>query len=113
MTELLLADLEFSLPKAGDMPMGPREIAGYLEGLSGWSFQAETNSILKCYAFEDFATALAFTNQVGALAEDHGHHPDIALGWGSASVSLTTHDIGGIHMADLILAARIDRIQRS
>ena len=113
MTEALLADREFSLPRAGDTPMGTQDIAGYLEELSGWSFQVETNSIVKRYAFDDFATALAFTNQVGALAEDHGHHPDIALGWGAASVSLTTHDIGGIHMADLILAARIDRIQRS
>ena len=79
MTDTLLADLEFSLPKAGDTPMGPQEIAGYLEGLSGWSFQVETTSITKRYAFDDFAAALAFTNQVGALAEDHGHHPVLSV----------------------------------
>ena len=33
----------------------------------------------KEYIFSNFRQALAFTNQVGELAETEGHHPDICL----------------------------------
>ena len=65
------------------------------------------------FEFSDFATALAFTNAVGALAEAVQHHPDCLVGWGKVEITLWTHDIGGLHLADFILAARIDRIQRA
>src|SRR6202007_3389233 len=39
------------------------------------------------FKFKDFAEALAFTNKVGAIAEQHNHHPDILLGWGRVKVT--------------------------
>ncbi len=33
----------------------------------------------RLYRFKDFAQALAFTNKVGALAEEEGHHPALTL----------------------------------
>ena len=61
----------------------------------------------RTFRFDDFKAALAFTNEVGALAEQAGHHPDIALGWGYATVTIWTHDAGGLTRKDFELAGRI------
>lgn len=63
----------------------------------------------KVYVFKDFALALAFTNKVGKIAEEEGHHPDIYLSWGKVKIELWTHKINGLTESDFILAAKIDR----
>jgi len=62
------------------------------------------------YEFDDFADALAFTNEIGELAEAEGHHPDLHLSWGEVGVEMWSHDIGGLHESDFVMAARMDRI---
>ena len=64
----------------------------------------------KEYGFKNFAEALAFTNQVGALAEEIFHHPDIYLAWGKVRVTLWTHKIDGLNEADFIFAAKADAL---
>jgi 4a-hydroxytetrahydrobiopterin dehydratase len=64
----------------------------------------------KTFRFPDFVSALAFVNQVGALAEEDQHHPDLALSWGKVTVELTTHDAGGLSDKDFALATRIERV---
>ena len=60
------------------------------------------------FGFDDFAAALAFVDQVGALAEAADHHPRIVLEWGRVEVAWWTHAIGGLHRNDFIMAARCD-----
>jgi 4a-hydroxytetrahydrobiopterin dehydratase len=60
--------------------------------------------------FPDFASALAFTNEIGRIAEEEGHHPDIHLGWGRVRVRIWTHAIDGLTESDFVLAAKIDRL---
>lgn len=62
------------------------------------------------WRFADFASALAFVNRLGALAEQQGHHPDIELAWGRVAVTVWTHAIDGLTESDFILAAKIDRL---
>ena len=62
------------------------------------------------FVFDDFAAALAFTNQVGALAEEEFHHPEITLTWGRVDLRIWTHAIGGLSENDFILAAKCDRL---
>jgi 4a-hydroxytetrahydrobiopterin dehydratase len=62
------------------------------------------------YQFKDFKEALAFTNQVGELAESVDHHPEICLTWGRAKVTIWTHSVGGLSEADFIFAARADHL---
>ncbi len=64
-------------------------------------------------AFPNFQTALDFTNQVGALAESEGHHPDIYLAWGKVGIKVWTHKIDGLTESDFVLAAKIDRLHAS
>jgi 4a-hydroxytetrahydrobiopterin dehydratase len=64
----------------------------------------------KIVRLADFAAALAFVNEVGALAETADHHPDIDIRWNTVTLHLSTHSAGGITEADLRLAHDIDGI---
>ncbi|MFQ5513623.1 MAG: 4a-hydroxytetrahydrobiopterin dehydratase [Myxococcota bacterium] len=77
----------------------------------GWEIM-ESHHIRKLYRFPDFASALAFVNRVGQMAEELGHHPDLQLSWGKVLVEIWTHKIGGLHEADFVFAARCDKLQR-
>lgn len=61
--------------------------------------------------FADFATALAFVNRVGAVAEEEGHHPDLLLTWGKVRITLYTHKIDGLTRSDFVLAAKLDALE--
>ena len=65
------------------------------------------------FAFQDFAAALAFTNSVGSLAEDEGHHPALLTEWGKVTVTWWTHKIRGLHQNDFIMAAKTDHLSHS
>ena len=62
----------------------------------------------RVFQFNDFAEALAFTNAVGGVAEEEGHHPAILTEWGKVTVGWWTHKIGGLHRNDFIMAAKTD-----
>lgn len=62
----------------------------------------------RVFCFPAFADALAFTNRVGALAEEHGHHPALLTEWGRVTVAWWTHAICALHRNDFIMAAKTD-----
>jgi 4a-hydroxytetrahydrobiopterin dehydratase len=74
------------------------------------SWQEEDGQLVKSFAFPDFASALAFVDRIGALAEEANHHPDIMLGWGKVEVRLTSHDAGAVTNKDHQLAKEIDEL---
>jgi 4a-hydroxytetrahydrobiopterin dehydratase len=73
----------------------------------GWKIVNE-HHLEKEYLFPDFRSALSFTNKVGELAEQEGHHPDIHLSYGKVKIFLWTHKIDGLSENDFILAAKSD-----
>jgi 4a-hydroxytetrahydrobiopterin dehydratase len=76
-------------------------------------WQEQNNSLSKEFYFTNFDTALEFVNQVGAVAEQLGHHPDIHLSWGKVVIITTTHDSGNtITPKDTMLCQIIDSIHR-
>lgn len=64
----------------------------------------------RVFKFENFATALEFTNKVGATAEEEGHHPALLTEWGRVTVRWWTHKIRGLHRNDFIMAAKTDAL---
>jgi len=64
----------------------------------------------RVFKFKNFAQALEFTNKVGAIAEEEGHHPMIITEWGRVTVNWWTHKIKGLHQNDFIMAAKTDEI---
>lgn len=66
--------------------------------------------LVKQFKFSNFIEALAFTNQVGELAESQDHHPAILTEWGQVEVSWWSHKIKGLHRNDFIMAAHTDAV---
>jgi 4a-hydroxytetrahydrobiopterin dehydratase len=71
-----------------------------------WSVVGE--ALQRTFSFEDFAKAMAFVNQVASLAEDRQHHPDIMIRYGKVTLTLSTHDAGGITEKDFDFARAMD-----
>jgi 4a-hydroxytetrahydrobiopterin dehydratase len=88
--------------------LSPEEILHNLAEMEGW--HAREDVLRKRFEFKNFAEALEFVNQVGAIAERLDHHPDIYFGWGYAEINLTTHDRGGITDFDFAAAREISAI---
>jgi 4a-hydroxytetrahydrobiopterin dehydratase len=66
--------------------------------------------LVRTFRVPNFRDALAFTQQVGQLAEGEGHHPAILTEWGKVTVSWWTHKIRGLHRNDFIMAAKTDAL---
>jgi 4a-hydroxytetrahydrobiopterin dehydratase len=75
----------------------------------GWRIVNE-HHLEREFTFPAFREALAFTNDVGELAESQGHHPDIYLAWGKVKLTLWTHKIDGLTESDFIFAAKVDQL---
>jgi 4a-hydroxytetrahydrobiopterin dehydratase len=105
-----LADRACIPCKGGVPPLEGEELAAMTAALGGDWTVVDAHHLEKEYRFDDFRQALAFTNRVGELAEEQGHHPDIHLSWGKVRLDIWTHKIDGLHDSDFILAAKADRL---
>jgi 4a-hydroxytetrahydrobiopterin dehydratase len=97
--------------RGGVPPLSWAEIEPLAAQLSGRWKVIDEHHLHRRDDFPDFKSALAFVNEVGALAEREGHHPDLLLAWGKVEIDLWTHKIDGLSEADFVLAAKIDRLR--
>lgn len=98
------------MPCEGGVPaLAGDAIAELLRELDNWEVINE-HHLRKTFAFPNFLTALAFVNQVGGIAEQEGHHPDITFTWGQVEIRIHTHKIDGLTESDFILAAKVDQL---
>ncbi len=93
--------------RGGVPPLEGEELAGFAAETPQWTV-VDGRRIERELTFPDFRRALDFTNKVGELAEQEGHHPDIYLAWGKVGIRIWTHKINGLTESDFILAAKID-----
>ncbi len=99
------------VPCEGGVPPIPLEQARALrrEHVPEWSL--EYPRLRRTFELKSFRQALAFTNRVGMLAEEEGHHPDFHLtGWNKLTLELWTHAIDGLSDNDFVLAKKIDEL---
>ncbi len=75
----------------------------------GWTL--DEGLIRRQYTFGDFADAIIFVNKVAELAEEEGHHPDILIEYNKVTLTLSTHDAGGLTAKDFHLAQRIGELR--
>lgn len=96
----------------GAEPIRSSQFPLWLAQVPGWHLIEREGipRLERVYTFRDFAAALQFTNRVGALAEEQGHHPALLTEWGRVTVSWWTHAIGGLHRNDFIMAAKTDEL---
>ena len=99
--------------EGGVIPFDISEIHKYQKMVDDWNIIKDKKDIYfleKEFKFKNFLESQKFINEVGKIAENEGHHPEIAFGWGYAKVNITTHAIEGLSENDFILAAKIDKI---
>lgn len=87
------------------------EIEKNLAALPEWSELG--GAIQRTYQFAGFPQAMRFAEQVAQLAEAAQHHPDILIRYNKVTLSLSTHDAGGITQKDFDLAAKIDALPQA
>ena len=86
------------------------EIIELMERVLDWDMVVEDGEqhIRRTFEFSDFAEALAFVDKVGEQAETEDHHPRMVLEWGQVTMDWWTHEVGGLHTNDFIMAVRVD-----
>ena len=84
--------------------------ASVIEAAVSAAWRIEGDAIVKVVKFADFATALAYVDSVGEVAEELDHHPDIELRYDTVTLRASTHYLGGITENDFRLAGRIDQL---
>ena len=113
-TVLIIATVSFCLLpqtlKADTMPLSQTEIDRELATIPEWQQEAQT--ISRTFKFKNFVEAIAFVDKLVEPAEAAGHHPDIAISYNKVTVSLTTHDAGGLTQKDFDLAQTISQLAK-
>jgi 4a-hydroxytetrahydrobiopterin dehydratase len=74
-------------------------------------WEGDRKAIERTYEFDDFDQALDFVNEVGEIADEEEHHPDIDIRFNKVRLSLSTHSEGGVTDLDLQMAEKIDNLE--
>lgn len=118
-SEVRLGDRRCIPCEGGVTPLLPHEAEALLAELhtehdsedgDDWMLVDEAHLLVKQFMFANFKKTMEFVNKVAAIAEEEGHHPDMVVSYGSVSIELSTHAIGGLSENDFVLAAKIDKI---
>jgi 4a-hydroxytetrahydrobiopterin dehydratase len=88
--------------------LNPAQIKEALASVPEW--EKKGSSISRTYQFKNFPAAIRFVNDLAKLAEKAWHHPDIDIRWNKVTLTLTTHDAGGLTEKDFELARKFDRL---
>ena len=98
-----------SEPPTTQTRLNKTEISQRLQYLPGWTI--EHQQLRRTYQFKNFVEAIDFVNRLVEPAEKAGHHPDIMISYNKVTISLTTHDAGGLTRKDFDLAEIISQLQ--
>ena len=84
------------------------EIQERANQLEGWT--VEGKELRTTRKFKDFLEAIAFVNKIVEPAQAAGHHPDLEISYNKVTVTLTTHDAGGLTSKDFDLAQSLSQL---
>jgi len=88
--------------------LGDEEVQARLADVAGWELR--DGKLCREFRFGNFVKAFAFMSAVALVAERAGHHPDWSNVYDRVTVSLTTHDAGGLTAKDFSLAAAVNHL---
>lgn len=92
-------------------PLPPEEKEKFIKSLSPeWKLTHNDSRLRRDIKFKNFRRALEFANEVGRIAEEEKHHPELFLGWGHCDIEIWTHANNNLVENDFILAAKIDEL---
>ncbi|HHP7229795.1 MAG TPA: 4a-hydroxytetrahydrobiopterin dehydratase [Xenococcaceae cyanobacterium] len=96
--------------ETSSMVLTETQISEKIQTLPGWNLDGQ--EITRTFQFSDFVAAIDFVNKLVEPAEAAGHHPDIAISYNKVTISLTTHDAGGLTNQDFALAETISQLAK-
>lgn len=88
--------------------LSQNEIDQALQKLPGWT--RHNNTIERVLQFGDFVMAMKFVNEVAVAAESANHHPDIQINYNKVTLTLVSHDSGGVTQRDVRMAGKINEV---
>jgi len=88
-----------------------RSIDERLDKLEGWEYKDD--AIHTTFEFENFKEAFATMTRIAFEAELQQHHPEWTNVHNTLSISLSTHDAGGLTEKDFKLAHTIEDLMES
>ena len=92
-------------------PLNDQQISDAVKELTNWTHRnTDHDAITKDFKFKTFSDAWAFMSRIALLAEKMDHHPEWSNVYNRVSITLTTHDAGGISDRDIKMAKEIDKI---
>jgi 4a-hydroxytetrahydrobiopterin dehydratase len=81
-----------------------------LDKLAGWSEVKDRDAITRTFVFRDFNEAFGFMTRAALVAEKLDHHPEWFNVYKTVTVTLSTHDAGGLTERDIKLAEAMNRL---
>lgn len=96
--------------KEGASSLSSSEIERLLTALDEDWQVVDGHHLVRQWSFDDFESALQFTNKAGEICEQQNHHANFELSWGRVSAQIWTHKIDALLESDFILAAKFDQI---
>ncbi|MBE9040965.1 4a-hydroxytetrahydrobiopterin dehydratase [Oscillatoriales cyanobacterium LEGE 11467] len=82
--------------------LGDEEIRQKAKQIPQWNLDGK--NLTRTFVFQDFVKAIEFVNRLVEPAQTSQHHPDVTISYNKVTVSLTTHDAGGLTEKDFELA---------
>lgn len=100
------------IPCSGDIPpLSTAESKMFLQNIDpAWEFVEEKRQLWRRLKFKDFKIPMKLLNQIGDMAEEQWHHPELILGYGKLEIGIWTHKINGLVESDFIFAAKVDQL---
>ena len=86
--------------------LSQEDIDAKLVEFPDWTLSGD--AIHRTFNFDDFLSAMAFVSRVAQLAEEHQHHPDIMIRYNKVTLTLSTHEAGGLTEEDFAFAGDAD-----
>ena len=90
--------------------LNSQQLKETLNSLEQWSLRTDGKAIVRHFKFKNFSEAWAFMSQVALLAEKTNHHPEWSNVYNQVSITLSTHDAGGVSNLDIYLAKLITQL---
>lgn len=77
---------------------------------NGWDMVAGRDAITKTFKFRNFVEAFGWMTRCAIWAEKWNHHPEWENVYNRTTVTLSTHDVGGLSALDIKLARKMDAL---
>ena len=94
--------------EGGTAPLDHTDITRFLQNLALQWNVVKDKALRREFRFGSYMEAMVFVNDVAAIAEEEGHHPDMGIHFNRVVIELTTHSIDGLSDNDFIVARKIE-----